>query len=85
MGNAQPWRVHKIGTGSLDHQLLGVCNSKYKFAFIHLLQYGYANDSTVLRNSEHGKRLESYSLNILPGDIVDKQYFKDGESFLFPY
>lgn len=38
-----------------------------------------------LRNSEPAKRLESYSLNIFSEDIADKQYFKDGESFVSPY
>ena len=80
-------------TGSLYHNykrffsqiLLAVYNANYKFIFIDVRQYGSRNDCTVLKNSELGRRLESYSLNIPSEDIGDKNYFKDGEPFILPY
>ena len=69
-------------SGSLYHNykrffsqvLLAICGAKYKFIFIDVGQYGSANDSTVLKNSELGRCLESYSLNIPSEDIADKNF-----------
>ena len=80
-------------TGSLYHNykrffsqiLLAVYDANYKFIFIDVRQYGSRNDCTVLKNSELGRRLESYSLNIPSEDIADKYYFKDGEPFILSY
>ena len=65
--------------------LLAVCDAKNKFIFIDVGQYGSTNDSPVLKNSELGRSLESYSLNISSEDIDDKYYFKDGNPFILPY
>ena len=80
-------------TGSLYHNykgffsqvLLAVFDAKYNFILIDVGQYGRTNDSAVLKNSELGRRLESYSLNIPSEDIADKNYVKDGEPFILPY
>ena len=80
-------------TGSLYHNykgffsqvLLAVFDAKYNFILIDVGQYGRTNDSAVLKNSELGRRLESYSLNIPSEDIADKYYFKDGEPFILSY
>ena len=80
-------------TGSIYHNykgffsqvLLAVCDAKYNFTLIDVGQYGSTNDSAVLKKSELGKRLESHSLNIPSEEIVDEQYFTDGESFVLPY
>ena len=66
-------------TGSLRYSykeffsqvLLAVCDAKYKFIFIDVGQYGSTNDSAVLKNSELGRCLKSYSLNIPSEDIAD--------------
>ena len=47
-----------------------------------LRKYGSTHDNTVLKNDD---RLESYSLIIRSGDIVNEQYIKDGELFPLPY
>ena len=80
-------------TGSLYHNykgffsqvLLAVCDAKYKFIFIDVDQYVSTNDSAALKNSKHGRRLESYSPNIPSEDIAYKNYFKDGEPLILPY
>ena len=64
--------------------LLAVYDAKYKFIFIDVGQYDSTNDGAVLKNSELGRRLESYSLNIPSEDIANKNYFKDGKSFILP-
>ena len=71
-------------TGSLYHNykvflsqvLLAVCDAKYKFIFIDIGQYGSTNDSTILKNSELGRCLKSYSLNIPSENIADKIILK---------
>ena len=71
-------------TGSLYHSykgffsqvLLAVCDAKCKFIFIDVGQYGSTNESIILKNSELGRRLESYSLNISPEVIADKIILK---------
>ena len=65
--------------------LLAVYDAKYKFIFIDVGQYDSTNDGAVLKNSELGRQLESYSLNIPSEDIANKNYFKDGKSFILPY
>ena len=73
-------------TGSLYHNykrffsqvLLAVCDVKCKFIFIDVGQYGSTNESIILKNSELGRRLESYSLNISPEVIADKIILKIG-------
>ena len=39
----------------------------------------------VLRKSELGKHLKSHSLKISSEDSTNKQYFKDGESFVLTF
>ena len=66
-------------TGSLYHNYKGyfsqvlpaVCDATYNFIFIDIGQYGSTNDSAVLKNSELGRCLKSYSLNIPSEDIAD--------------
>ena len=55
--------------GFFSHVLLAVCDAKYKFLFVEVGQYESTNDSAVLKNSELGKPLNSYSLNIPPEDV----------------
>ena len=78
--------------GFFSQVLLAVCDAKYKFLFVDVGQYGSTNDSAVLKNSEIGKRLNSNSLNIPPGDVLDENYHppttaeslhKEGETFTF--
>ena len=71
--------------GFFSQVLLAVCDAKYKFIFIDVGQHGSTNDSAILKNSELGRRLESYSLNIPSEDITDKNYYKDVEPFILPY
>ena len=71
--------------GFFSQVLLAVCDAKNKFIFSDVGQYGSTNDSAVLKNSELGRRLESYSLNIPSEDIADKNYSKDGEPFILSY
>ena len=62
--------------GFLSQVLLAVCDAKYKFIFIDVGQYGSTNDSTILKNSELGRCLKSYSLNIPSENIADKIILK---------
>ena len=68
--------------GIFSQALLTICDAKYKFIFIDVRRYGSTNDSAVLKNSELGRSLESYSLNNPSEDTADKNYFKDGEPFI---
>ena len=71
--------------GFFSQVLLAVCDAKNKFIFSDVGHYGSTNDSAVLKNSELGRRLESYSLNIPSEDIADNNYSKDGEPFILSY
>ena len=71
--------------GFLSQVLIAVCDTKYKFIFIDVGQYGSTSDSTILKNSELGRCLKLYSLNIPSENIADKNYFKDGEPFISLY
>ena len=65
--------------------LYAACNPNYKLIFIDVGQYGCTSDSAVLRNSELGRRFESFSLNIPSEDLADENNFKDGEPFILLY
>ena len=68
--------------GSLYHSYKGFFS---KYYFINVGENGKTNDSVVFKNSELGRRLESYSLNIPSEDIADKNYLKNGELFILRY
>lgn len=69
--------------GFFSQILLAVCDAKCKFTSVNVGQYWSTYDSPVLKNSELGKRLVSY---LYPSvDTADKQYFKDGESFVLTF
>ena len=63
-------------TGSIYHSykgffsqvLLAVCDAEYKFIFIDVGQYGSTNDSAVSKDSNLGRRLESYSHSLFAID-----------------
>ena len=68
--------------GSLYHSYKGFFS---KYYFINVGENGKTNDSVVFKNSELGRRLESYSLNVPSEDIADKNYLKNGELFILRY
>ena len=69
----------------LSQVLPAAGDGKYKFTFIDVGQDGSTNESSVLKNSELAKRLESYLLNAPLADIAEEKYFKDRESFVLLY
>ena len=64
--------------------LLAICDAKYPFIFINAEQQKSTNDISILRNSELGRYLELYSINIPSEDTADGNCFKDGEPFTLP-
>ena len=56
--------------------LLTFCDTKYKFTFIGVRQYGSINHSAVLANSRLDKRLHYYSLNLPDEEVISDKYYQ---------
>lgn len=77
--------------GLLHQVLLAFCDTKYRFTFTGVAQYGSSNHSAILVSSGLGKLLHYYSFNLPDEEVISDNYFfptdsqDESKPFTLPY